>query len=77
VTHDAWFCSECLLVCDLDPHARCAFCGSDSLTPAFWQSLALEARIGITYAVKDSSRPPRRSPGRHSLAAAHTHRGGV
>jgi DNA-binding NtrC family response regulator len=34
MTHYAWFCSDCGLVRDLDSHARCAFCGSGSVTSA-------------------------------------------
>jgi hypothetical protein len=34
MVHDAWFCSDCAQERDLDCHARCASCGSDSLTPA-------------------------------------------
>jgi hypothetical protein len=31
---DAWFCMDCMAVRDLDIHARCDCCGSDSVTPA-------------------------------------------
>jgi hypothetical protein len=34
MAYDTWFCMECAQVRDLDSHARCASCGSDSLTPA-------------------------------------------
>ena len=29
---DAWFCMDCMAVRDLDIHARCDCCGSDSVT---------------------------------------------
>ncbi|GEM_PF-3786026 len=32
--NDAWFCMDCMQVRDLDIHARCFCCGSDSVTPA-------------------------------------------
>ncbi len=32
--NDAWFCMDCMAVRDLDLHARCDCCGSDSVTPA-------------------------------------------
>lgn len=32
--NDAWFCMNCMAVRDLDIHARCDCCGSDSVTPA-------------------------------------------
>jgi hypothetical protein len=32
--HDDWFCMDCMAVRDLDIHARCDCCGSDSVTPA-------------------------------------------
>jgi hypothetical protein len=31
---DAWFCMDCMAVRDLDIHARCDCCGSDSVTQA-------------------------------------------
>lgn len=30
----AWYCADCTAVVELDPHARCAVCGSDALTRA-------------------------------------------
>jgi len=30
----AWYCANCTTAVELDPHARCAVCGSDALTPA-------------------------------------------
>jgi len=38
MTHDAWFCLDCSSVRELDIHARCSCCGSDSVTPAAWKA---------------------------------------
>ncbi len=47
MTHDSWFCLDCMQLRDLDVHARCSCCGSDSLTPACGRAPRKQAAIPI------------------------------
>lgn len=44
--YDAWFCSDCGQVRDLDCHARCVVCGSGSLIPSSARSHHRTAGMG-------------------------------